>query len=58
MFSFPRSGNEAKRSVEFRHSTRMQCKRFRRKVGRGSVLTMIPSVYPAICEIQREANVK
>ena len=57
MFSFPHSGNEAKRSVKFRHSTRMQCKRFWRKMGSGNALTMIPSVYPAICGIQCEAKI-
>lgn len=45
IFSFSRSGNEANRSAEFRHSLR-----------HGSVLTIssqVPSAYHVMCGIQR-----
>ena len=37
IFPFRRSGNEAKRGVEFRHITRY-ASRIRQKVGKGSIL--------------------
>ena len=57
MFLFPRSGNEAKRGVELRQSTR-NARRIWRKVGNG-ILTLgsqVPSAYPAMCKIKREAK--
>ena len=50
IFSFPRSGNEAKRNNEFRHSTR-NASTIRRKVKNGSVLILgsqVPSAYCAM----------
>ena len=46
IFPFLRSGIEAKRGVKFRHSTRNV-----------SIYThKVPSLYPALCGIQREAD--
>ena len=54
IFPFFRSGVEVKRSVEFCHSTR-NASRIRQKVGNG-VLHKFPSAYPAVCGIQRKAD--
>ena len=51
IFSFLRSGVEAKRDVELRHSTR-NASRFQRKVRNG---VSLPTAYPAVCRIQRKA---
>ena len=49
---FLRSGVEVKRGVEFCHSTRNASK-IRQKVGSG---VEVSSAYPAVCGIQREAD--
>ena len=56
VFSFLRSIVEAKRGVEFRHSTR-NASRTRWKVGNGVFkILQVPSVYPAVCGVQRESD--
>ena len=55
IFPFLRSGVEAKRGVEFCHSTR-DASRIRQKVGNGVSQHKVPSAYPAVCGIQREAD--
>ena len=56
IFSFLCSGIEAKRVVQFRHSTRNAFRIWRKiaiEVSQHSVL----SAYPAVCGIQREADI-
>ena len=55
IFSFFRSGGEAKRGIEFRHSTG-NTYRTQRKVGNGVSKHKVPSDYRAICGIQRKAD--
>ena len=54
IFSFLRSGVEAKRGLEFRNSTR-NASSTRQEVGNGESQHYVPSAYLAVCGIQREA---
>ena len=59
IFPFLRSGVEAKGGVEFCHSTR-NASRIRQKAVWGTEClnthTQVPSAYPAVCGIKREAD--
>ena len=54
IFPFLRSGVEVKRGVRFCHTTR-NASRIRQKMGNGVSSHLVPSVYPVVCGIQREA---
>ena len=55
-FTFPfLSGVQVKRGVEFCHSTR-NVSIIRQKVGNRVSYHLVPSAYPAVCGIQREAE--
>ena len=55
IFSFLPSGTNAKPGVDFRHST-LNASKNSAESGERSVLTQIPSAYPAACGMQREAD--
>ena len=55
IFSFLRSDVERNRGVEFCHSIH-NASRIQQKGGNGVSLHKVPSAYPAVCGIQREAD--
>ena len=58
IFSFTRSGKEAKRGDEFRHSSRKIEECFSVKRSIVTLRFQVPSAYPAMYMIQRKAKKK